>query len=379
MRCISLQLQVMNSPFNQEQVELLNRILPTLTEIQKVWLTGYLSACQQSPSILGTPEELVAQLPVVGSTVPTISKEVTVLYGSQTGNAQKLAEKTGKTLEGKGFQVTVTSMSDFKPNNLKKIQNLLIIVSTYGEGDAPDNALSFHEFLHGKRAPKLDQLNFSVLALGDSSYEKFCQTGKEFDQKLAELGGTRIYPRFDCDLDYDEAAAEWLKGVTDSLSEGQDRGLKQTPKTESEAAPQTVEVVYSRTNPFKAEVLENINLNGRGSAKETRHIELSLEGSGLSYEPGDIVGVYPTNDPELVDLILKETKWDPNESVTINKQGEVLPLKEALGSQFEITAVTKSILKQAAQLSANEALQELVAAGNEEKVKAYVLDAIYLI
>ncbi len=360
----------MNSPFNQEQVELLNRILPTLTEIQKVWLSGYLSACQQSPSILGTPEELVAQLPM-GGTVPTISKEVTVLYGSQTGNAQKLAEKTGKTLEGKGFQVTVTSMSDFKPNNLKKLQNLLIIVSTYGEGDAPDNALSFHEFLHGKRAPKLDQLNFSVLALGDSSYEQFCQTGKEFDQRLAELGGTRIYPRFDCDLDYDEAASEWLKGVTDSLSEGQGGGLKQTTKVEAEAAPQAVEVVYSRTNPFKAEVLENINLNGKGSAKETRHIELSLEGSGLSFEPGDVVGIYPTNDPELVDLILQETKWNPEEMVTVNKQGDVLPLKEALSSQFEITLLTKALVKQAAQLSKNEALQELVAAGNEEKVKAY--------
>ena len=369
-RCISLQLQVMNSPFNQEQVELLNRILPTLTEIQKVWLSGYLSACQ-SPSILGASEELTAQLPV-GSTVQTISKEVTVLYGSQTGNSQKLAEKAGKTLEGQGFQVTISSMSDFKSNSLKKIQNLLIIVSTYGEGDAPDNALSFHEFLHGKRAPKLDQLNFSVLALGDSSYEKFCQTGKEFDQRLAELGGTRIYPRFDCDLDYDESAAEWLKGVIDSLSEGQGGGAEQAPKAVSEATPQAVESVYSRTNPFKAEVLENMNLNGRGSAKETRHIELSLEGSGLTFEPGDIVGVYPTNDPELVDLILKETKWDPNESVIINKQGDVLPLKEALLSQFEITAVTKSLLKQAAQLSANEAIQELVAAGNEEKVKTYV-------
>ena len=130
--------------------------------------------------------------------------------------------------------------------------------------------------------------------------------------------------------------------------------------------------MYSRTNPFKAEVLENLNLNGRGSNKETRHIELSLEGSGLTFEPGDIVGIYPTNDPELVDVILQETKWNPEESVTINKQGDVLPLKEALSSHFEITALTKSLLKQAAQLSANEALQELVAAGNEEKVKAYM-------
>ena len=370
----------MNSPFNQEQAELLNRLLPTLTESQRFWLSGYLTACN-SGSVPESTGNLAAELPV-GNTGKTISKEVTVLYGSQTGNSQGLAEKASEKLEKQGFQVTVSSMSDFKPNNLKKIQNLLIIVSTYGEGDAPDNAQSFHQFLHGKRAPKLDQLNFSVLALGDSSYELFCQTGKEFDQRLAELGGTRLYPRFDCDLDYDGPAAEWITGVIDSLSAVQGGSADEASKAAVEAAPQEAEaVVYSRTNPFQAEVLENLNLNGRGSNKETRHIELSLEGSGLAFEPGDIVGIYPTNAPELVDVILQETKWDPNESVTINKQGDVLPLKEALSSQFEITAVTKSLLKQAAELSANEALQELVAAGNEAKVKAYtagrdVLDLI---
>ncbi len=146
-----------------------------------------------------------------------------------------------KTLERTRLSSTVSSMSDFKPNNLKKIQNLLIIVSTHGEGDPPDNAQSFHEFLHGKRAPKLDQLNFSVLALGDSSYEFFCQTGKEFDQRLAELGGTRLYPRFDCDLDYDEPAAEWIKGVIDGLSEFREEVLTQASKAAVEAAPQEAE------------------------------------------------------------------------------------------------------------------------------------------
>ena len=285
---------------------------------------------------------------------------------------KKLAEKAGKTLQERGFQVTISSMNDFKTKSLKNIQNLLIVVSTYGEGEAPDNALSFHEFLNSKRAPKLDHLSFSVLALGDTTYEFFCQTGKEFDQRLEALGGTRLYPRFDCDLDYDEPAADWLNGVIDSLSDAQGGSVGQTLNAESEAVSQAVESVYSRTNPFKAEVLENINLNGRGSNKETRHIELSLEGSGLTFKPGDNVGIYPTNDPELVDLILQETKWNPEEFVTINKQGDVLPLKEALLSNFEITAVTKSLLKQAAQFSANEALQELVAAGNEEKVKTYV-------
>lgn len=361
-----MQLQVVNSPFNQEQVELLNRILPTLTDSQKVWLSGYLAGSQSAP-VLEKRDELARQQ-CSGS---VISKEVTVLYGSQTGNSQKLAEKAGKTLQERGFQVTISSMNDFKTNSLKKIQNLLIVVSTYGEGEAPDNAQSFYDFINSKRAPKLDQLSFSVLALGDSSYELFCQTGKEFDQRLEGLGGTRLYPRFDCDLDYEEPASEWLKGVIDSL-QAQGGSAEQASKVTAEASSQDVKVVYSRTNPFKAEVLENLNLNGRGSNKETHHIELSLEGSGLTFEPGDNVGIYPTNDPELVELILQETKWNPEEAVTINKQGDVLSLKEALLSQFEITLLTKSLLKQAAQFSKNEALQELVAAGNEEKVKAYV-------
>ncbi|UQZ47356.1 assimilatory sulfite reductase (NADPH) flavoprotein subunit [Bacillus sp. PK3-037] len=359
-----MQLQVMNSPFNQEQAELLNRLLPTLTESQKIWLSGYLSA--QSVSVLETSGEPAAVS--AGVTAPAISKEVTVLYGSQTGNAQGLAENAGKQLEERGFQVTLSSMSDFKPNQLKKINNLLIVVSTHGEGEPPDNALSFHEFLHGRRAPKLDDLRFSVLALGDSSYEFFCQTGKEFDQRLEELGGKRISPRVDCDLDYDEPAAEWLESVCEGLSEAEGGSAAPAPA----AAPQTGESAYSRTNPFRAEVLENLNLNGRGSNKETRHVELSLEGSGLTYEPGDSLGVYPENDPVLVDLLLQEMNWDPEEIVTLNKQGDVRPLKEALISHYEITVLTKPLLEQAAHLTGSEELRELLAPGNEGKVKAYI-------
>ncbi len=362
-----LQLQVMNSPFNQEQAELLNRLLPTLTESQKVWLSGYLAATQSaSASVPAAPEAPVVEAVAQGNVKP-VSKDVTILYGSQTGNAQSLANKAGKTLEERGYKVTVSSMSDFKPNNLKKVENLLIVVSTHGEGDPPDNALSFHEFLHGKRAPKLDDLRFSVLSLGDSSYEFFCQTGKEFDQRLEDLGGTRLYPRIDCDLDFDEPAAEWIEGVY--------AGLSEAGSTEAEAAPTAaaapvVESVYSRTNPFKAEVLENLNLNGRGSNKETRHVELSLEGSGLTYEPGDSLGVYPENDPELVKLILEETKWDENQQVTVNK--EDVTLKEALSKKLEITVLTKPLIEKAAQLSSNEKLKALVTPEKINELKAYI-------
>jgi len=351
----------MNSPFNQEQAELLNRLLPTFTESQKLWLSGYLAGAASAPlaSVLGVPSQQ-------GSIEGTSSKEVTILYGSQTGNAKGLANKSKTTLEGKGFQVTVSAMSDFKPNNLKKVKNLLIIVSTHGEGDPPDNALTFHEFLHGKRAPKLGDLNFSVLSLGDSSYEFFCQTGKQFDARLEELGGTRLYPRFDCDLDYDEPAAEWLEGVISSLGEAKG-GI---PLQTQGISAQTVESTYSRTNPFRAEVLENLNLNGRGSNKETRHLELSLEGSGLSFQPGDSLGIYPENDPELVNQLLGELKWNPEESVTINKQGEVRSLKDSFSTYYEITTLTKPLLEKVAKLTENSDLQELV--NDSEKVKSYL-------
>ncbi|MDH8710554.1 assimilatory sulfite reductase (NADPH) flavoprotein subunit [Bacillus altitudinis] len=358
-----MQLHVLNSPFSQEQAELLNQLLPTLTEQQKIWLTGYLSA---QATLAGS--EVVAPAPSAAAPVQPVSKDVTVLYGSQTGNSEGLAKKTAQHLEEKGFQVTLSSMSDFKPNNLKKINNLLVIVSTHGEGDPPDNALSFHEYVHGRRAPKLDHLSFSVLSLGDSSYEFFCQTGKEFDERFKELGGTRLFDRVDCDLDYDEPFSEWLQGVASSLSEGEAVSIPQ----ESAGVNNQAVSEYSRTNPFYAEVLENINLNGRGSNKETRHLELSLEGSGLVYEPGDSLGIYPTNNPALVDELIQTCGWNAEESVTVHKNGDTLPLKEALTSHFEITVLTKPLLQKIAALTKSESLHALLEEGNEEKLKEYI-------
>lgn len=358
-----LQLHVLNSPFSQEQAELLNQLLPTLTEQQKIWLTGYLSA---QATLAGS--EVVAPAPSAAAAVQPVSKDVTVLYGSQTGNSEGLAKKTAQHLEEKGFQVTLSSMSDFKPNNLKKINNLLVIVSTHGEGDPPDNALSFHEYVHSRRAPKLDHLSFSVLSLGDSSYEFFCQTGKEFDERFEELGGTRLFDRVDCDLDYDEPFSEWLQGVASSLSEGEAVSIPQ----ESAGVNNQAVSEYSRTNPFYAEVLENINLNGRGSNKETRHLELSLEGSGLVYEPGDSLGIYPTNDPALVDELIQTCGWNAEEAVTVHKNGDTLPLKEALTSHFEITVLTKPLLQKIAELTKSESLHALLEEGNEEKLKEYI-------
>ncbi|PIC57474.1 sulfite reductase [NADPH] flavoprotein alpha-component [Sporosarcina sp. P12(2017)] len=361
---MNMALQVSNSPFSEEQVELLNRLLPSITETQQNWLSGYLTAISST----SVPSGGVAVLERPAIEVSTAVKEITVLYGSQTGNGQGIAEQAAAKLKEQSFDVTIQSMNDFKPNNLKKIENLLLVVSTHGEGDPPDTALPFFEFLHGKRAPKLDHLHYSVLALGDSSYEFFCKAGADFDQKLSDLGAVQLAPRVDCDLDYDEPAAQWLAAVEVSL-EIQTGGQSAAASVEVETTSSTQ---YSRTNPFNAEVLENINLNGRGSNKETRHVEISLEGSGLTYEPGDSVGIFPTNNSDLIDEIIKVGEWNAEETVEINSQGERRALRIALLNHLEVTVVTKPLLEKLSNYSKSEELKRILNKENADELRAYV-------
>ncbi|WP_039837173.1 assimilatory sulfite reductase (NADPH) flavoprotein subunit, partial [Paenibacillus sonchi] len=294
------------------------------------------------------------------------------LFGSQTGNCQRLASSLSGKLKEQGFEITVSAMNSFKPNTLKKVENLLILVSTHGEGEPPDNARSFHEFLNSKRAPRLEHLRFSVLALGDTSYEFFCQTGKDFDQRLEELGGQRLSPRVDCDLDYDEPVAAWMEQVITALN-----GAGSAPAIAEEAVlaaehAESLQSAYSRNHPFHAEVLENLNLNGRGSDRETRHLELSLAGSNITFEPGDALGVYPENHPRLVAEIIAAMGWNPEEPVPLNKKGEEGPLREALLRHYEITVLTKPLLEQAAKLSPAAGLHELLLPDRAPQLKEYI-------
>lgn len=371
-----LQLQVTNSPFNENQAELLNQLLPTLTPSQQVWLSGYLSALSVQGN-QGSSVQAVSAAPAVVVESATVasqqaSREVTVLFGSQTGNCQRLAVSLSRKLEEQGFKVTVSAMNSFKPNGLKKTENLLLLVSTHGEGEPPDNARAFHEFLYSKRAPQLPGLRFSVLALGDTSYEFFCQTGKDFDQKLEELGAQRLSPRVDCDLDYDEPVAEWFGQVISSLNGAQNvSGIADAAVQAAESA-ESLESGFSRNHPFHAEVLENLNLNGRGSDRETRHLELSLAGSNITFEPGDSLGVYPENHPQLVEEIIAAMGWDANERVPLNKKGAEGTLQEALLRHYEITVLTKPLLEQAATLNSAPALKDLLASGREQELKEYI-------
>lgn len=374
------QLQVTNSPFNENQVELLNRLLPSLTETQQIWLSGYLSAIGRTAAVSPAGAELQVQSNTIGNdeigaavtSQPAVSREVTILFGSQTGNCQRLAGSLSRKLEEQGFQVTLSAMNSFKPTSLKKVENLLLLVSTHGEGEPPDNAKIFHEFLYSKRAPQLEKLRFSVLALGDTSYEFFCQTGKDFDLRLEELGGQRLSPRVDCDLDYDDSVADWFVGVIGALNANLNAPTIAAKAVQAAEDAESQEPLYTRNNPFKAEVLENLNLNGRGSDRETRHLELSLEGSNIQFEPGDALGVYPENHPELVDAIIHTMGWNPNDKVPFNKKGDEGSLREALLHHYEITVLTKPLLEQAAKLSASNKLSELVAPEHASELKEYI-------
>ncbi|MFJ8459014.1 assimilatory sulfite reductase (NADPH) flavoprotein subunit [Lysinibacillus xylanilyticus] len=340
-----MKLQVINSPFNEEQVKLLNELLPKLTGEQRIWLNGYLSAP------LATIDAIVEE---EKPTVKPITKTVTILYGSQTGNSQGLAEKYASALKDNGVDVTISSLATFKPNNLKKVTNLLLIVSTHGEGDPPDQAIQFYEFLHSKRAPKLEHLHYSVLALGDSSYEFFCKTGKDFDEQFAKLGATRIVPRTDCDVDYDDVAAQWFSAVQQELLQQTDIATTSTTQTQ----PAQGDTTYSRKNPFYAEVLENINLNGRGSNKETRHIELSIEDANFHFEPGDSIGIQPENDEKLVDALITALQFDPQTKVNVFE--ETQSLKNALQKKLEITVLSKPLLQKIGTYTAHQEFTKLL-------------------
>lgn len=347
-----VQLEVNNSPFNEEQIQLLNTLLPKLTSSQQLWLSGYLTALTSSATNVLESQELAEQAPV----------QVTILYGSQTGNGQGLAEELAEKLNAQGYKVILSSMAEFKQNTLKKLKYLFIIVSTHGEGDPPDNATLFYEFLHSKRAPKLKDLHFSVLSLGDRSYELFCQTGKEFDERLEQLGATRLCPRVDCDLDFDEPATEWFENVISAL---QDQQNVKSPSSNTISTFTKSAELYSRTNPFHAEILQTINLNGRGSNKETRHLELSIEGANFHFEPGDSLGIYPENDPMLVDAITQAMGWNEEELIAIHPSGEEKTLRDALLNHFELTVLTKPLLEKAIPFSRNRT--DLIALLKNEK------------
>lgn len=351
-----------NSPLTRDQAEQLSRLVADLRSDQITWLSGYLAG-------LTAASAAAAPATAQAAAAPAEAPELTILFGSQTGNAEGIAQQAAQQAEARGFRVQVLDMGDVKKPQLKSATRLLVIVSTHGEGDPPDNAIELHELMGSKKAPPLKDAKFSVLALGDTSYEHFCQTGRDFDERLEALGGTRIHPRTDCDVDFDDAAESWIEGALETFSAELDTQPSNVVAFGPTAtAGETSQ--WSKKNPYPATLLENLVLNGRGSEKETRHIELSLEDSGLQWEPGDSLGVLPTNDPRDVEDIIATLGFSGDEPVN-GPRGEVA-LRDALTHDYEITTLTRPFLQGWAELADSAELRALLGDDNRDGLRQWM-------
>lgn len=348
-----------HAPFAPAQRQTLDSLLPSLDAMQRGWLSGFLAAT-------GTAATAAA---------PAVATKLHVVYGTESGNAEQLADRTVKEAKKRGFKSAMSNMADISPADLAKHDNLLVIVSTWGDGEPPETAIPFYnELMTADLA--LKHLKFSVCALGDTSYEKFCQTGKDIDARLEALGATRIASRVDCDVDYEDAYTAWFEDAVTSIQPA--APVATAPVAFTTAA--TV-VEHGKKNPFPAEVTDLVLLNGEGSAKETHHVEFSLENSGLAYEPGDALAVLPVNAPDIVKSILQATGLTGNEEIDVKGAGTKL-LADALREDFDITSVSRSVLKKLAEIAKSPTLDDLLDEANKEKFKAYtegrqIVDALH--
>jgi sulfite reductase (NADPH) flavoprotein alpha-component len=302
-----------------------------LSPLQLAWASGYLAAKSE-----GSPVAAVQAPKTV------VSPTLTILYGSQTGNAKGVAKKLATQASAEGMSVELKGMGEIKPKAIKNITHLLIVASTNGEGEAPDDAIALHEFLASKKAPKLDHLHYSVLALGDTSYEFFCQTGKDFDQNLERLGAKRITERVDCDVDYDIDANSWSTTVIKQVKEllATDSPVSNVVALSNVAA---AEELYTKQTPYTAELLVSQKITGRDSAKDVRHIEIDLGDSGITYQAGDALGVWFENSSELVAELILLLRLNSQDKVSVHD--DVMNLAEALTAKYEITQTSLSFIE----------------------------------
>ena len=326
----------------------LTAALDSLSPLQLAWLSGYCWARADGgalPTVAATDATSAAS---AEPAPPPLA--VTVLSASQTGHAREVADKLHAALAEQGINAKRISAADYKPKTIADEQVLLLVTSTQGEGEPPEEALSLHRLLFGKKAPPLPALRFAVCGLGDSSYPDFCQAGKDFDTRLAELGGERLAPRADCDVDYQATAAAWIADLVPRLAALQPAA----PRTPTAAAPATP-AAYDRDHPFTAPLLARQKITGRHSTKDVRHIELDLAGSGINYQAGDALGVWCENDPARVDAILAALKLD-GASVIDGKT-----LREQLIREREISQNTPQFVQGYAALAKSADLDAEIA------------------
>lgn len=330
--------------FSEEQWRHIQALLDNLDNQQSLWLSGFLAARGQPVS---EPEHSGGDTP-----------RICIAYGSETGNCESLAHRLGEQLSRQEVAHEVVSLADIKPRSLARVNYLLVICSTHGDGDPPEPATAFYEALMSGPPPKFADMRFAVLALGDSSYEHFCTAGKRIDEQLAQLGGQRLTECRECDVDFEQPAKEWMTRVLALLPGRQGSQSPRRPVPQS--MPAAKSEAPTRNNPLSVEVLENIRLTNKKRAKAIHHLELLIEPGSLSLEPGDAVGVLPHNPPELVAAIMDIGGFAGDEPIVINQHA--VPLVEALREHLDLSIPSTAFLKCWAEASASAKLREIVEA-----------------
>ncbi|EJL81783.1 NADPH-dependent assimilatory sulfite reductase flavoprotein subunit [Pantoea sp. GM01] len=345
-------------PLSPEQLARLQAATTDFNTTQMAWLSGYFwGMVNQTPGAAAAPAPVQAETPTI-----------TLISASQTGNARRLAEQLRDDLLAAKLSVNLVNAGDYKFKQIGQEKLLVVVTSTQGEGEPPEEAVALHKFLLSKKAPKFTGTAFAVFGLGDTSYEFFSKAGKDFDERLAELGAERLLDRVDADVEYKEQATAWRQQITEILKA---RVPSESPAQAAITAAGSVNLVdsspYTKEEPLLASFAANQKITGRDSDKDVRHIEIDLGDSGLRYQPGDALGVWFENDAELVQELLQLVWLKGDEQVEV--QGKTLALTEALQKHFELTVNTPQIVEQYAALSRNDTL--LALAGDKPKLQSY--------
>ena len=343
-------------PLNPEQLARLQAATTDFTPTQLAWVSGYFWG------VLNQHSGAATAVPAQAAEMPGI----TLISASQTGNARRVAEALRDDLIAAQLNVKLVNAGDYKFKQIASEKLLVIVTSTQGEGESPEEAVALHKFLFSKKAPKLEGTAFAVFGLGDTSYEFFCQSGKDFDSRLAELGAERLLDRVDADVEYQPAAAEWRARVVEVLKSRAPVAAPAQGAT-SGAVNDIHSSPYTKEAPLTATLAVNQKITGRDSEKDVRHIEIDLADSGLRYQPGDALGVWYQNDPALVKELVELLWLKGDEPVTVD--GKTLPLAEALEWHFELTVNTANIVENYATLTRSETLLPLV--GDKAQLQHY--------
>ena len=359
-------------PLDAERTELLLRVVEGLEPATLQWLSGFAAgvAYERAAGRSGSALPVAAGPIAAPATRSEATARLTIVYGSQTGNSKRIAERLGRAAEAAGLAARVYASGSYPQKDLARERLLVVVVSTQGDGDPPDDARGFIEFVASRRAPRLENLQYSVLALGDSSYPKFCETGRQVDERLAELGAKRLLDRVDCDVDYETLATPWLDRVVTGARDALGGAQQIATVTRLRTAP--AEPQFNREQPFAAEVISNQPITGRGATKEVRHLELNLAGSGLAYTPGDALGVWHSNPPVVVNEVLQALRLDGEQAVEID--GSAKSLRQWLADSREITRVTRPFIAQQAERSKDPRLAEVLQPGHEEQLRRTLKD-----